>query len=421
MTRRPLTDATFDAVVRNWLDESAHGPAADATLDAVLARTSRTRPLPSWLLPERIIPISIADRARSVPRAVPALIVIGLLLVAAIAIAIVGSPRRLPPPFGLAANGLIAYDTGSQIFVANADGSDIRPLPDGHGGAAASPVFSPDGTQIAFWGDGSPDSLYLANSDGSGVRKLVGGIWTATPNAPSWSPDGRSIVYSTESGPDIGDEAINIVDVMSGAVRTVGPGPGIRATYPVWSPDGQWIAFQDEVDEPRLPRFWIIRPDGRDARSLPTGVPTSFPLRWAPDPTRSLLAYSAEGASIGGSDVFIFDVSTFVETTISGDPGFDLWPSWSPDAARLVWTVGTGPDDVRFVRIAPLANPADGFNLAANGMRSQPAWSPDGTRIYALDASRTTVIVVTVDGSSPILFLPHAASQALPDWQRLAP
>lgn len=416
MTRRPLTDSTFDAVVRTWLDESAHGPAADATLDAVLARTSRTRPRPGWLLPERIIPMSITERTRSLPRAVPILLVIGLLLVAAVAIAIVGSQRHLPPPFGLARNGLIAYDTNSQIFVANADGSDVRLLLAGHGTAAA-PVFSPDGTQIAFWGDGAPDSLYVTNADASGVRKVVGDLWVASDNAPSWSPDGHSIVYSTESGPNRVDEQLYVVDVRSGVVKPIGPGGAVRALFPVWSPDGQWIAFKG-LDGRGVSTSWVTRPDGRDAHKLATSPPTGFPFRWAPDPARSVLAYSAEGPTAGSSDIFIFDVSTGVEATISNDPLFELWPAWSPDGSRLAWNVGGGPDSIRIV---PVANPLQPIDLPANGMAAQPAWSPDGTRIYALDASGKAVIVVTIDGSSPVLRLPHTASQAPPDWQRLAP
>ena len=53
MTRERFTDESFDQLMSTWLDERAHGPAADPVLDAALSRTRRARPLPGWLLPER--------------------------------------------------------------------------------------------------------------------------------------------------------------------------------------------------------------------------------------------------------------------------------------------------------------------------------------------------------------------------------
>jgi hypothetical protein len=106
-----------------WLDRR-HGPAADPVLDAALSRTRRTRQLPGWLLPERWLPMRLATRMASVPRLVPVLLIIGLLLAAAVAVAIVGSQRRLPPPFGLAAPGLVAFVADGDLWTANPDGSN---------------------------------------------------------------------------------------------------------------------------------------------------------------------------------------------------------------------------------------------------------------------------------------------------------
>jgi DNA-binding beta-propeller fold protein YncE len=54
-------------------------------------------------------------------------------------------------------------------------------------------------------------------------------------------------------------------------------------------------------------------------------------------------------------------------------------------------------------------------------MGTPPAWSPDGTKVYAADEARSTVIVVTVDKSAPNARFAHAAGFGLPAWQRLAP
>ena len=51
----------------------------------------------------------------------------------------------------------------------------------------------------------------------------------------------------------------------------------------------------------------------------------------------------------------------------------------------------------------------------------RPAWSPDGTKLFAADETRSTVTVVTVDGSAPNVRISHPRGQGLPVWQRLAP
>ena len=79
MTRERFTDETFDQLMSTWLDERAHGPAAEPVLDAALSRTGRARPLPGWLLPERWIPTPLTTRLHPVPRLAPILLILGLL------------------------------------------------------------------------------------------------------------------------------------------------------------------------------------------------------------------------------------------------------------------------------------------------------------------------------------------------------
>lgn len=149
MSRDLRSDETFDRLMNAWLDERAHAGDADAVLDAALARTSRTRPLPAWRLPERWIPVQLTMRLQPLPRLVPILLLVGLLLAVAVAIVVTGSQRRLPPPFGLAAPGSVAFVADGHLWTANPDGSGrvqltSDPRIDGF------PTFSRDGTKIAF-------------------------------------------------------------------------------------------------------------------------------------------------------------------------------------------------------------------------------------------------------------------------------
>ena len=92
------------------------------------------------------------------------------------------------------------------IYVMNADGSDVTPLTD-NSDQDYSPAWSPDGSRIAFVSDRLGVHIYVMNADGSGVTQLTGrtrltGRIAAVEAAagtvnssPAWSPDGRRIAF----------------------------------------------------------------------------------------------------------------------------------------------------------------------------------------------------------------------------------
>jgi len=419
MTSRNASPDDFDRLMRQWLDADARVGEPEHLLEHVLTQTSHSRRRPRWLLPEWWLPVQLTMPLRAAPRLAPLLLLIALL-VAAVAIALMaGGQRRLPPPFGPAANGLIAYDTFAQIFVSTPDGGQVRLLVDGIPNAAAA-TFSPDGTRIAFWGDDSPDSLYVVNADGSAVRKLSGDLWIATNLPPAWSPDGRLIAFSAETGPDQLDEGIYVVNASGGDPRRIGDPLPVRAFSPAWSPDATWIAFIGiPKSDPAVLDIWAIRPDGGDAHRLPTSGTVEFAQpQWAPrvDPLR--IVYAATGTT-AEQDVFVLDVDSGVESLISDDPRGEQFPAWSPDGSQVAWLLGG--TYVNELRIASDPDGAVVASMPAGTMSMPPAWSPDGTKIYGSDEGNLSITIVTVDGSAPAIRIPHPASQSLPTWQRLAP
>jgi Tol biopolymer transport system component len=423
MTTQPARD-DFDLLMAGWMEADAQVSEPVDLIDRVLDQTARTRRTPAWLLAERWVPAAVGDRLHAAPRLAPAILVLALLLAALLAIAFVaGSRPRLPAPFGPAANGQLVFDTFDQIYAVNPDGTGARPIVAGIPRAAGA-TYAPDGTRFVFWGNDQPDSLYVGNSDGTGVRKLVGDLWISTDKSPSWSPDSRYVAISTESGPDRIDEYLVIVDTHTGtatSIRSTGLA-GNRALLPAWSPDGQWIVFEGIPRVPptptESPSYWLVRPDGSGVRRIPTSPLGTdvVAAHWAPDARRLRIAYSALGPGGAGSAAYVFDLATNRETRISSDE-LALWPAWSPDGSWLAWLTGAGPDGVR---IASVEDPLRVRTLDASGIGHAPAWSPDGRYIFGLSGSRTSVVVLAVDGSAPAVSIPHLISQALPDWQRLA-
>ena len=421
MSNRSRDD--FDRLMTSWMDADSHVPEPEGLLERTLERTRGARRRPRWLVPDWWFPMQNTARLQSVWRPAPSLIALVALLIvlALIAVAIGGSHRRVPAPFGPAANGSIVYDANGTIQVVNQAGTGVRTLvtsiPNPSG-----PQFSPDGTQLAFWGDNAPDSLYVADSDGRNVRRIATGLWITTDRPPQWSPDSRSIVTSTDSGPDREDDHVVVVDVATGATVTIDRtvAGDARLFVPSWSPDGRWIAFVAMNRASQAFRLWVARPDRSVIREVPTGdlTPTAVQPRWMPSADRHVLAYDTVTTGPRAVAAF-FDLDTEIEQRVDGPASEDgVWPAWSPDGTQLAWLGGPKPESIV---LAAVAGTSATKVVPGAGMGGPIAWSPDGSRIYGTATADTELVIVTIDGSTPPVRLPHTYGHGLPDWQRLAP
>ena len=128
---------------------------------------------------------------------------------------------------------------GYDLYVMNADGSNLRRLTRAHGWNA-TPAWSPDGEHIAF--ASNPErkdhgEIWLIAPDGTGPRRLSVGA------RPSWSPDGKKIAF-------MGGDGIYVMDADGTNIQRLTHRPG-DVGHPDWSPDGSKIVFTvSDVDQP---------------------------------------------------------------------------------------------------------------------------------------------------------------------------
>jgi len=175
----------------------------------------------------------------------------------------------------------------SGLYAISPDGGAPTPLTPATSGDTA-PAVSPDGRRVAFMStrDGGKAQLYVMNLDGSGVRRLVDDPGRAYCN-PQWSPDGRTLVFHT----DIGDGLDQVWTVpVEGGAPTLLTGNVGNNMYPSWSTDGKRILYAASpggggsyIDDSVLV---TMRSDGTDRREL--GLRAFF-ARYSPDGTQ--LAY----------------------------------------------------------------------------------------------------------------------------------
>ena len=127
----------------------------------------------------------------------------------------------------------------AQIFVMNADGSDLRRVTSTTGiqYAESDPAWSPDGSEIVFWSFGY--GIAVVSAEGGTPRQIYQiGPAEAYGAKPVWSPDGSTILFAAYQ-PITQRSAIWLVAAHGGPA----PAPIAEGADPAWSPDGAAIAF----------------------------------------------------------------------------------------------------------------------------------------------------------------------------------
>ncbi|MDE0555390.1 MAG: hypothetical protein OXI24_14300 [Candidatus Poribacteria bacterium] len=128
-------------------------------------------------------------------------------------------------------------DGNRDVFIMNPDGSEQVNLTQ-HRAEDLQAVWSPTGEQILFISDrGGLRDLYLMDSDGSNVRRFFKRKTKIYRKRPTWSPDGKQIVYGSINWDRL-ETYIHIATLGEQAEEELVAG----ASYPSWSPDGSEIA-----------------------------------------------------------------------------------------------------------------------------------------------------------------------------------
>ena len=185
-----------------------------------------------------------------------------------------------------------------------------------YGGSNISPAVSPDGSKVAMIlsKDGWTD-LYVCNADGSDLRRL-----TKSPqdeSSPCWSPDGRWICFAAKEKEH---RALCKVAAFGGPIQQISTGGATSPSEPDWSPDGKWIAFTVQTRDFQI---YVVQATGGTATPLVEGEDPS----WAPN-SRTLACARREG---GRYVLSLVDVPTLQHKDIPRIPGTtsQSQPSWA--------------------------------------------------------------------------------------------
>jgi hypothetical protein len=389
----------------DWLSETAM-PQTPDYVDDILARTSRTRQRPRWVFVGRWLPIGNLRRivpvaGRTALRGVALLILLGLILAAIAGLA--GSRRSVPPPFGPAANGLLAFEQAGAIQVVHPDTLAAQAVV-ADSGRHHDPRWALDGTRLAFVRD-SADGQVLVVADAAGrVLTVSRAFADVDPDAIAWSPDGRQIAIGAAGR--LG-RAIYLVDAMDGTLRDLGVDYDNLDFF--WRPpDGRQLLFHADGAEPGL---WVVSiVDGTVERVAPTVVdPSLRSLGWTPD-GRAILYQQAVGSVREWT--YVADVQTGTVTRLDA-----AWGHLSNDGTRVAGLDAFDRPCIVAItggacRVIPNAPAWSGATAAA------VSWAPD-ERWIAIHAADTGSIWL-VDPAGAVEPR-EVASDGPATWQRTAP
>lgn len=263
-----------------------------------------------------------------------------LIVCAAVALVLLATSAAPALAGDPAVHGRISFSSNQtgfgQIYTMNSDGSDVMQLTAVAGANSVNSDWSPDGMRIAFDSDRTGAvEIFTMRSDGSEVQQIthLGGF----SGDPSWSPNGRQLVFEHAS---FGRCCTNIWSINpdgAGLHPLTAFSMETFAAEPEYSPDGRWIAFQQFPNGARISAIFVMRADGTDMRQVtPISMDAAHP-EWSPDGSR-IIFNNDFTQNVG--DIFTIrpdgtGVKRLTNVTPLGEA--DFRPDYSPNGKKIVF------------------------------------------------------------------------------------
>ncbi len=247
--------------------------------------------------------------------------------------------------------------TRSELFIADADGSNARKLVAGLE-LDYNASFSFDGEWVVFTSErhGSAD-IFRVRANGMGLERLTDS--PAFDDQAALSPDGNSLAFVSTR--DTGSTDIYVLDLKTRHTRNLTNSPG--GDYrPSWSPDGRRLAFSSDRgtklqrskgnwEQVHPASVYVVNADGRDLRKIsPDGQLAGSP-KWSPDGARVVFyelavadtfkARHLDAQATIDSRIVSVDVATGARVEHALGPGLKLSPQFL-DANRISYLAKSG-------------------------------------------------------------------------------
>jgi TolB protein len=227
-----------------------------------------------------------------------------------------------------------------------------------------SPVWSPDVRSIAFssWRTGSQDLFILFPYGGPPLQNPTRGTPEKQSYLPAWSPDGTKLAFTSSRD---GNPDIYVMNRDGSDVRRITNHPAIDST-PTWSPTGGQIAFTS--DRSGNPQIYVVNVDGTGLVKI-TGESWCDRPTWSPAPLNEIAYSSRSGA---GNDIKVYVFGSGDVRTLTDGIGNNESPAFSPNGKHVAFVSSRAGKEQIFTI------DRDGKNLrqiTRAGVNRYPNWS----------------------------------------------
>jgi TolB protein len=262
-------------------------------------------------------------------------------------------------------------------------------------------------TRIAYVSNsgGRFKEIYVSHLDGSEKFQVTD---NHTINlSPSWSADGRSILYSSfkERG-----QTLYLFELFSGKEIKFTPRGAAKYLGGKLAPDGQTVVATVELAGNS--NLYLLDRGGNVIRRLTDEPGIEVSPAWSPDGKQIVYVSDRSGAP----QLYILDLASGKTRRLTYSGAYNTSPEWSPKGERIVYTGRVGS---RFAIFSIAADGGEPRKLTAESSDSEdPTWSPDG-RFIAFSSNRAGkyhLYVMQASGENQRRLTGSGGDDTKPSW-----
>ncbi len=248
--------------------------------------------------------------------------------------------------------------------------------------------------------------IYAMSLDGGDLQQVT--HEESITLSPNWSPDGRSLLFTSYRAPT---PSLFAIDLSGEGRRLISSRKGLNLGGR-WSPGGRAIAVT--LDGGGGTDVVLLDPNGEVLHNVTRDRAIDVSPSWSPDGLR-LVFCSDRG---GGPQIYVTDADGGAARRVTFQGSYNTSPAWSPKGDHIAYASRVGG------RFQVFTVGVDGGNVkqitASRGDNEDPSWSPDG-RYLVFSSTRDgsgAIFLSDASGKSQRRLTPSGGDDSSPAWSR---